>query len=107
VIPSPSGRPQRASVAALLDPTALDALEHALAESPVIVELRLPGSPHPPERLIFNRFDALVDYVARVARPGDTLRAWRFDTACRDENLLAAALPGGDLAAESGPLPHA
>jgi hypothetical protein len=107
VTPSPTGPPQPASVAALLDPAALDALEHALTESPVIVELRLPSSPHPPERLIFNRFDALVDYVARVARGGDTLRAWRFDTACRDDNLLAAAPRTGDAAAEHRPLPHA
>lgn len=71
-------------------PRALAKLRTALAESPLIVELRI-GNSAEPERLVFYRYDLLVDYLQRIARPGDTITAWRFDVACRADNALLRA----------------
>ena len=71
-----------------LDGRTLSLLRDAIEQSPLIVELRLPHSPHEPERMVFNRFERLVDFLDRVARPGDQLRAWRFDDVCRRDNAV-------------------
>lgn len=77
-------------------PRALAKLRTALAESPLIVELRI-GNSVEPERLVFYRYDLLVDYLQRIARPGDTITAWRFDVACTADNaLLRASKVGSD-----------
>jgi hypothetical protein len=73
-----------------LDPRTLAALRAALGESPLIVELHI-GHHDEPERLFFYRYDLLVDYLARIARPGDTLTAWRFDAACTDDKAFIRA----------------
>ena len=69
----------------------LAALRAALAESPVIVELKIGERADPPERLVFHRYELLLDYLGMVARPGDVLVAWRFDAACREDNVLVQA----------------
>jgi hypothetical protein len=56
----------------------------------VIVELKL-GQRAEPERLFFYRYELLVDYLRRIARPGDTLTAWRFDAACTAHNTVICA----------------
>jgi hypothetical protein len=73
-----------------LDRGALATLRAALDESPLIVELRL-GHSDEPERLFFYRYDLLLDYLHRVARPGDTLTAWRFDAACVADTAVVRA----------------
>jgi hypothetical protein len=82
----------------LLDRASLQRLREALEESPVIVELRFPGSPHPPERMVFNDYAMLIDYLGLVARSGDVISVWRFDEACRPDNVLARSrqVPGGE-----------
>ena len=70
-----------------IGPGTLAALAAALQESPLIVELKL-GQRDEPERLFFYRYELLVDYLRRIARPGDTLAAWRFDSVCTDDNAI-------------------
>ena len=70
-----------------IDRRTLAELRAALAESPIIVELRL-GDSTEPERLFFYRYDLLLDYLQRIARPGDTLTAWRFDVACTADRAV-------------------
>jgi hypothetical protein len=72
----------------VLDRRSLSVLRTAIERSPLIVELRLTQSPHEPERLVFNRFERLVDFLDRVARPGDQVRAWAFDDVCRADGAL-------------------
>ncbi len=74
----------------------LTALRLALEESPLIVELQLGASGHVPERLVFHRYDMLIDYLRMVARAGDTLSAWRFDESCRHDNALVRGRPLAD-----------
>ena len=71
------------------DDTVLAALRPVFeAASPVIVELRLGHGEQLPERQIFHRYEMLVAYLRMVARPGDTIAAWRFDEVCRETNAL-------------------
>ena len=76
----------------LFNRASLQRLREALTESPVIVELRFPGSPHPPERIVVNQYAILIDYLSRIARSGDVISVWRFDEACRPDNVLARSL---------------
>jgi hypothetical protein len=73
-----------------ISPRTLARLRAALAESPVIVELRL-GEQAEPERLFFYHYELLVDYLHRIARPGDTITAWRFDATCTSDNAVVRA----------------
>ena len=75
-----------------ISPRTLAALRAALEQSPVIVELRL-GEHAEPERLFFYRYELLLDYLRRVARPGDSLTAWRFDMTCTVDNAVVRASP--------------
>ena len=72
----------------LFDARALHRLRDTLLESPVIVELRFAGSPSAPERLVFDRYATFMDYLERLARPGDTIAVWRYDAECRPDNAL-------------------
>lgn len=85
-----------------IDRRTLAVLRAALDESPIIVELQL-GTSNEPERLFFYRYDLLLDYLHRIARPGDRLTAWRFDIACtadravvRTSQLTVRAVPKGE-----------
>lgn len=60
--------------------------------SPLIVELRLASGAEPPERQIFHRYDMLVAYLRTIARPGDRISTWRYDMACRSDNMLVGPL---------------
>lgn len=60
--------------------------------SPLIVELRLASGAEPPERQVFHRYDMLVAYLHAVARQGDRISTWRYDTACRSDNMLVGPL---------------
>jgi hypothetical protein len=73
-----------------ISPRTLARLRAALAESPVIVELKL-GDGTEPERLFFYHYELLVDYLHRIARPGDTITAWRFDATCTSDNAVVRA----------------
>jgi hypothetical protein len=73
-----------------ISPRTLSVLRAALEESPLIVELRL-GQRTEPERLFFYRYELLLDYLHRIARPGDTLTAWRFDATCTVDNAVVRA----------------
>jgi hypothetical protein len=77
-----------APVIELFEPRDAELLRDAARESPVIVEIRFAGTAHPPERIVFNHYAMLTDYLARVARPGDTITVWRYKDACRSDNVL-------------------
>ena len=81
-----------------IDPRTLAGLREALETTPVIVELTFGQRADPPERLVFYRYELLVDYLRMLARPGDRLAAWRFDEACRADNALvpSSVLAGPD-----------
>ena len=71
-----------------IDRRTLASLRAALEDTPVIVEVRFGERTDPPERLVFYRYELLIDYLRMLARPGDRIAAWRFDEACREENAL-------------------
>ena len=79
----------------LFDHDAIARLRDTLAGSPVIVELRFPASPSTPERIVFNQYDMLADYLRRVARSGDAITIWRYNAVCRDDNALLRSEAAG------------
>jgi hypothetical protein len=68
----------------------LDVLRRALEESPVIVEHRFYRAARSPDRLVFDDFDELRDYLKQKARPGDSFYFWNYLDLCRDDNALTA-----------------
>ena len=76
------------------DSDPLAPLLEILAETPLIVEVEFgAGDPHP-ERYVFHQPARLEHFVRMMARPGDVVRAWRWDQACPAERAIAVVLPG-------------
>jgi hypothetical protein len=55
----------------------------------VIVEHRFYRGSRSPDRLVFDDFDDLLEYVRSRSRPGDAFSVWSFEELCKDENTLA------------------
>lgn len=73
----------------ILAPDLLAAIRRTLNEiGPVIVEHWFYYGSRSPDRLVFEDFDKLLDYLKTTARPGDALHVWDFSQVCRADNSL-------------------
>ncbi len=63
-------------------------LRERLEHSPVIVEHRYYYGGRSPDRLIFDDFEDLENYLKTQARPGDSFWIWDYSSLCRDDNVL-------------------
>jgi hypothetical protein len=69
-------------------PDRLATVRNVLEESPVIVEHWFFYGGRAPDRLIFDDFEILEEYLRTKTRPGDAIHVWRYDMLCRDDNEL-------------------
>ena len=58
-------------------------------KGPVIVEHWFYYGSRSPDRLVFEDYDELVEYLNTKARPGDAFHVWDYADVCRDDNALA------------------
>ena len=66
-------------------------------DGPIIVEHWFYRGSRSPSRLVFDDFDAFVDYVQTESAIGDAFHVWSYASLCRDENEIAAGkFPDGD-----------
>ena len=63
-----------------------DVLEN---KGPVIVEHWFYYGSRSPDRIVFEDYDQLVEYLAKKAGRGDALYVWDYAAVCRDDNTLA------------------
>lgn len=84
------------------DDRKLALLRRVLEESgPVILEHQSYCGSSAPERLIFDDFDELVDYLSQNAKAGDSIWVWNLEGLLRVDN----ALVHGKCPAEDGAVP--
>jgi hypothetical protein len=72
---------------------------HRLLEDvcPVIVEHRFYMGARSPERLVFDDYERLEDYLGSQTRPGDHVLFWRYDECCTDSNItMAGKMPDAE-----------
>jgi hypothetical protein len=70
---------------------ALDAIRRCLeAEGPIIVEHWFYRGSCAPDRLLFDSYEAFMEYLNSRASAGDAVHVWSFTAACRDDNKLAS-----------------
>jgi hypothetical protein len=72
----------------ILSPERLEVIRGVLEQSPVIVEHWFYYGSCSPDRLVFDDYDQLDEYLRTKTRPGDAIHVWRFDELCRDDNEL-------------------
>ena len=68
----------------------LDAVRQCLERGPVIVEHWFYYGARSPARLVFEDFEAYMEYINSHAKPGDAIHVWDFSAACRDDNAIAS-----------------
>src|SRR5215813_2990411 len=85
----------------ILGQETLDRLRNAIRDTVLIVEHWFFRGSRSPERLIFDTFENLHEYLTRDWHPGDAFHVWRFDTSCPDGSELAY----GRLPDERGRVP--
>jgi hypothetical protein len=74
----------------ILSPDRLAAIRHVLENvGPVIVEHWFYYGGRSPDRLVFEDYEDLMEYLKANAQPGDALHVWEFSRVCRDDNTLA------------------
>jgi hypothetical protein len=74
----------------ILSPDRLAAIRSVLEEvGPVIVKHWFYYGSRSPDRLVFEDYEELLEYLRANARPGDALHVWDFAQVCRDDNTLA------------------
>ena len=56
---------------------------------PVIVEHWFYYGSRSPDRIVFEDYDELLEYLKANAKPGDAIHVWEFSKLCRDDNTLA------------------
>jgi hypothetical protein len=87
----------------ILSPENLAIVRKTLEDKgPIIVEHRFYRGARSPERLVFDDFDAFVEYVQSEAVIGDAFHVWSFASVCRDENEIA----GGKFPDDDGCVPR-
>lgn len=75
----------------ILSPENLALLQRTLEETLVIVEHWFYRGSRAPNRLFFDDFGELEEYLRTHAAPGDSFWIWRYDELCRDDNSLVHA----------------
>ena len=74
----------------ILAPEILAKVERVLEkQGPVILEHWFYRSGRSPDRLIFEDYDKLREYLGSSVAAGDALHIWNFAEVCRDDNSLA------------------
>ncbi len=86
----------------ILAPLNLSALRECLEKGPVIVEHRFYYGGCSPDRLIFDDYEDLEEYLKTKASPGDAFWIWDYDSLCRDHNFLVM----GKLPDDEGRVPE-
>ncbi|HEY2904002.1 MAG TPA: hypothetical protein VGL59_25670 [Polyangia bacterium] len=84
-----------------LGPEKVALLRAAFEETAVILEHRFHRGSRSPERVVFESFESLDEYLRTKAHPGDSIWTWRFEGLCRDDN----ALTWGKVPDEAGHVP--
>lgn len=72
----------------ILAPNNLASLRACLEKGPVIVEHRFYYGARSPDRLVFDDFEDLEEYLTNKAAPGDSFWVWDYEALCRNENFL-------------------
>lgn len=67
----------------------LNAIRKVLEDKgPVIVEHCFYYRGRAPDRLVFDDYEELIEYLNTKARPGDAFDVWDFAEVCRGDNKL-------------------
>jgi hypothetical protein len=83
-------------------PENLGAIRKTLEDKgPVIAEHWFYRGSCAPDRLIFDDFDAFIEYLKNKASAGDAIHVWSFTAVCKDDNELA----GGKCPDDQGRVP--
>jgi hypothetical protein len=81
----------------------LELLRHTLNDKgPVIVERGIYRGSSSPERMIFEYFDDVLEYLQTYVSPGDSIRIWSFMSLCQNDNYLIQ----GKVPDEDGTVPR-
>jgi hypothetical protein len=72
----------------IISPEPLAAIRETLEHSPVIMEHWFYRGSCAPDRFIFDDYDKFEEYLRTRTRPGDANHVWRYDSLCRDDNVL-------------------
>ncbi|MDZ4867373.1 MAG: hypothetical protein SGI91_08645 [Alphaproteobacteria bacterium] len=72
-----------------LSPDRIAKIKAALAAQPIILEHRFYYGSRAPDRLVFDDFDEVQEYIATKVSPGDALWVWGYTDLCRDDNDIA------------------
>jgi hypothetical protein len=72
----------------ILAPENLATLRERLEKGPVIVEHWFYYAGRSPDRLVFDDYEDLEEYLKHRSAPGDSLWVWDYSSLCRDENYL-------------------
>lgn len=70
-------------------PEILDTIRQCLDESSIIIEHWFYRGSHAPDRMMFDDYDAFIEYLKSRASPGDAIHVWSFAAVCCDNNELA------------------
>ena len=71
-------------------PATLEAIRKTLEDhGPVILEHWYYRGSCAPDRLVFDDFDRLAEYLNTASFAGDSIYVWSYAAICRDDNVLA------------------
>jgi hypothetical protein len=74
----------------IMSPDRLSAIRDVLETvGPVVVEHWFYYGSRSPDRLVFEDYHELLEYLKANARPGDAFHVWNFAEVCRNDNTLA------------------
>lgn len=85
----------------ITSPENLEAIRQTLEEAPIIIEHWFYYGSSSPNRLVFEDFDDLMDYLSQKAFAGDAIYVWNFSEVCKGDNAVA----NGKCPAEDGCVP--
>lgn len=73
----------------ILSPDRLAAIRKVLEDKgPVILEHWFYYGSRSPDRIVFDDYDRLVEYLGTKVGAGDALHVWDYADVCRDDNRL-------------------
>jgi hypothetical protein len=73
----------------ILSPERMATIQKVLEDvGPIILEHWFYYGSRSPERLIFDDFEELEEYLSKQAKPGDAFHIWDYAALCLDDNTL-------------------